>query len=338
MKDNLNIDELLNGFIDGELTQRQLNEVNRLVAHDPDIAKRLQELKKCKLLLGSMPCAEAPADMLEDIKLALERKTLLGHSADRERLNGARHLLFRKVLSAAAMLMLVAALGVVIYIIVGTGGNVEKQFADEDLFKPIAKKVEPAKPPVVEKAAPQAIADAAGGFTGRLELKTNTPVAVNAVIVRAIAENSFLEYGSQEAQIADGVYVLNCSRRELSLLLAELENIWTKFDSTALFIETGRAENQVAVKPVTTQQIIEIAGQNNISGQLALAKDFAALNDISDHLPGKEVLAAVDNKKPDFITIPKPVLTSGEETVKKSAAHANEEKDVHLTIVVVSGN
>ena len=336
MKDNLNIDELLNGFIDGELTQRQLNEVNRLAAHDHDIAKRLQELKKCKLLLGSVPCAEAPADMLEDIKLALERRTLLGHSADRERLNGARHLLFRKVLSAAAMLMLVAALGVVIYIIVGTG-YVEKQFTDEDLFKPIAK-VEPAKPAAAEKAAPQAIADATGGFTGCLELKTNAPVAVNAVIVRAIAENSFLEYGSQDAQIADGIYVLNCSRRELSSLLADLENVWTKFDSTALFIETGRAENQVAVKPVTAQQIIEIAGQNNLSGQLALAKDFAALNDISDHLPGKEVLAAVDNTKPDFMTIPKPVLTSGEKTVKKSAAHTNEEKNVHLTIVVVSGN
>jgi hypothetical protein len=49
------------------------------------------------------------------------------------------------------------------------------------------------------------------------------------------------------------------------------------------------------------------------------------------------VLAAVDNKKPYFITIPKPVLTSGEKTVKKSAVNANEVKDVHLTIVVVSG-
>jgi hypothetical protein len=336
MKDNLDIDELLNGFIDGELTQRQLSEVNRLVAHDTDIAKRLQELKKCKLLLGSVPCAEAPADMLEDIKLSLERRTLLGHSADREKLEGARHLLYRKMLSAAAMLTLVAALvGVVVYILVGTG-NAGKQFADEDLFKPAAK-VKQAKPAGAEKTAPQAVADAAVGFTGRLELKTNAPVAVNAVIVRAIAENSFLEYGNQDAQIADGVYVLNCSRRELSSLLADLENIWTKFDSTALFIETGRTENQVTVKPVTTQQIIEIASQNNLSGQLALAKDFAALNDISGHLPGKEVLAAVDNKKPDLITIPKPVLTSGEKTAKKSTANANEAKDVHLTIVVVSG-
>jgi hypothetical protein len=276
MKDNMDIDELLNGFIDGELTQKQLAEVNRLIAHDPDIAKRLQELKKCKLLLGSMPCAEAPADMLEDIKLALERRTLLGHSADRERLNGARHLLYRKMLSAAAMLMLATALvGVVAYILIGTG-NAGKQIADEDLFKPTAK-VEPA---AAEKAASQAIA-VAGGFTGRLELKTNTPVAV-----RAIAENNFLEYGNQDAQIADGIYVLNCSRRELSSLFADLENIWTKLDSTALFIETGQAGNQVAVKSVTVQQIIEIADQNNLPGQLALAKDFSALNDISGHLPG----------------------------------------------------
>ncbi len=342
MKDDMNIDELLSGFIDGELTQRQLTEVNRLIAHDPDIAKRLDGLKKCKSLLGSLPSAEAPADMLEDIKLALERRTLLSQSVhSRERLTGARHLLFRQVLSAAAMLALVAILGAVIYIIVAGTGNARHQFASEDLVKPTAK-AKPVKSTGAEKTAPRpVVAAVAGGFTGRLELKTNAPVAVNAVIVRAIAENNFLENNSQTP---DGVYVLNFSRGDLSLLIADLDNIWSKFDSAVLFIETGQPGSEVAVNSVTAEQVIEIAGQDTLPVQLSMAKDFATLNNVSANLPGKEVLAAVDNKKPQLITIPKPVLTSGgstvltagEKTVKKSPART-EEKNVHLTIVVVGG-
>ena len=44
MKQNQNIDELLNGFIDEELTTRQHTEVKRLIKNDAQIAKRLKEL------------------------------------------------------------------------------------------------------------------------------------------------------------------------------------------------------------------------------------------------------------------------------------------------------
>ena len=38
MKENPNIEELLNGFIDGELTSREHTEVQRLIQHDRQVA------------------------------------------------------------------------------------------------------------------------------------------------------------------------------------------------------------------------------------------------------------------------------------------------------------
>ena len=49
MSKSQNIDELLNGFIDGELTARQQTEVQRLITHNPEVEQRLRQLQKCTL-------------------------------------------------------------------------------------------------------------------------------------------------------------------------------------------------------------------------------------------------------------------------------------------------
>ena len=49
MKENPNMDELLNSFIDGELPARQQTEVQRLIAHDEKIAQRVRQLQKSKM-------------------------------------------------------------------------------------------------------------------------------------------------------------------------------------------------------------------------------------------------------------------------------------------------
>ncbi len=119
MKEEPNIDELLNGFIDGELDQRHQTEVQRLITHDAQIAERLRELQKCKVLVGSLPCVEAPAGMAEQIKASLETSALLGRQPESfDAREGARHLLVRRVLAAAAMIGLVAVLAAVVYTIV----------------------------------------------------------------------------------------------------------------------------------------------------------------------------------------------------------------------------
>ena len=69
-----NIDELLNGFLDGELDDRHQTEVQRLLKHDKQIAERLKSLRNCKRIVSSLPYAEAPDGMLENIKASLEEK------------------------------------------------------------------------------------------------------------------------------------------------------------------------------------------------------------------------------------------------------------------------
>ena len=344
MKENSNIDEVLNSFIDGELTQRQRVEVQRLIAHDAQIAKRLAELQKCKMLVGSLPCAEAPAGMAEEIKASLERRALLGQQLQRpNQREGARHLLVRKVLATAAMIGLFAILGAVIYTIVAPQSVTEKPIAIEDWRKP-ARKVEVAelKPSTVATAeklfaeASQPLPATSGEmeFKGRLELKTSALIAVDAFINRAIEDNGLLDYLSPKAEGDKNTYALSCSREALSLLLADLDSVWARFDSATLFVETETIGGQVVISGVSAEQIVEIANQASLERCIGVAKDFAVLNSMAELLPGREILAAIDDRRPNLITIPKPVLTSSEKTVKKPASRAEKEEQVHLTIVV----
>jgi len=337
-EENPNIDELLNGFIDGELTARQQTEVQRLIAHDEQVAKRLRELQQCKMLVGSLPFAEAPAEMAEQIKSSLERRTLLGQQVQRlDEREGARHLLVRKVLAAAAMVGLIAVLGGVIYMIVAPESITDQPVAVEGWEQPV-RKVEADKLTLgIEASAEKAIAQVrlvAAGFNGRLELKTSALTAVDAFINRAIEDNGLLEKVSPQTEGNKSVYALSCSRQGLSLLLADLGNIWARFDSATLFVETERFGEQVVVDAVAAEQVVEIINQDSLKKHLKVARDFAVLNKMAELLPGKEILTAIDYGRPDLISIPKPVLTSSEKAIKKPVSQAEDEQKVHLTIVV----
>ncbi len=340
MKENPNIDELLNSFIDGELTTRQLTEVQRLMVHDGRIAQRLWELQKCKMLVSSLPCAKAPAEMAGDIQTSLERRTLLGQQQKHfDERKGARHLLVRKVLAAAAMIGLAAGLLAVVYTILAPQSGTEKPIAIEDWQQPAreieARSSQPSIAVIAEESMSQPV-----GFNARLELKTSVLAAVNAFIRRAIEDNGLLDCSSSKAEGGKSIYVLSCSRQALSLLLADLENVWEKFDSATLFVETDQFGDKVVVTQVSAEQIAEIANQDSLERRIKIAKDFAVLNNMVEFLPGKEVFAVIDDRGENLITIPKPVLTSAvrrpvesEKTIKKPA-HAAREQQEHLTIVV----
>jgi anti-sigma factor RsiW len=326
-----NIDELLNSFIDGELDQRHQTEVQRLIKHDKQIAERLLTLQKCKRLVSSLPYTEAPEEMLGDIKASLSRRQAeleekklpvsvvrpVSLSAHQER-QGARHLLVRRLTAAAAMFGLVAVLAAVIYSIV-------------------APQVVTNKPAVTVATAEKPVETVLAGmeFSGRLELKTSSPSEVAAFINKAIEYN--IPSDERTAAVPGRLresHVLICSRQNLRSILADLGTIWDKFDSATLFIETDRPEGQIVIDAVAPEQIIEIAKQDDFETQIKTAKYFAAMNNMAKLSPGREVLTAIDNSSPDLITIPKPVLTSSEKTIKKPSAQTEDSQKVHLTITV----
>ena len=225
------IEELLNSFIDGELTERERTEVQRLISHDEQVAQRLRELQKTQMLVGSLPRAEAPAQIMNGIKASLEADMVSDGpvwSAERfEKRVGARHLLARKVLAAAAMIGLVAILGMVIYTIVAPDADYRADM------------------PTV-------------AFNGRLELKTNALMEVDAFINRAIEDNGLSDCVSLKSRGNRRVYSITCGREDLNLLLADLANIWERFDSSTLFVEAKPPAEQVVVDGISAEQISKL--------------------------------------------------------------------------------
>jgi hypothetical protein len=226
-----NIEELLNSFIDGELTQREANEVDRLIAEDARIARRLRELQKSKILVGSLVRAEAPSEVAEQVKASLERKKLLAQRAERfDGWAGARYLMVRKVLTAAAMIGLVAVLGAVIYTIVTPEGGLEEPTTEVRVL--------------------------AAGSHRRLELKANNVIAVNGFINKAIEDN-ILDCSSFTRRADKTEYVFSCNREDLTSLLTRLGSMW---EETKLVVDTGKVGDEKVFDGVNAEQFAEIVG------------------------------------------------------------------------------
>jgi len=337
MKQNQNIDELLNSFIDGELGPREQTEVQRLVANDDEIAGKLRGLQKCRLMVSALPFDEAPAEITQDIKAALERKTLLGAThSDFEQRRGQLHLFARKFAAAAAMFLLVAVLGAVVYTIVSPVDTKHKKVAVEKWRQPVTKIVmqksevkevvvsKPVAPPQVVVEKPVAKAD---DFTGKIELKVRDIAAADAFIHRAFEDNGLTPQSSPVGTNRK-VYSINCSEQTLKSFLSQLKGIWNRFDSTRLLVD-----EKAVVDGVTAEQIFNIAEQASCSEQMQTAKNFAAFNSMNQRLPGKEVMTAMGDKQDDLANIPKPVLAS-KEKAKETAADEGSER-INLTIVII---
>ena len=308
---NERIDELLNSYIDNELTAEQKAEVENLIDQDVKIAQRLRQFQKCRILVGSMPAVEAPASVLDGVKASLAEISLTSEKQSvYEEQAGKKYILVRKVLAAAAMIALAAILSAVIHRFVPLQSAPEK---------------------------PTTSVAATSGFSGRLELETSALNAVDAFIKSAIDDNGLSAFITPERRQSRCIYSLSCSREGLRLLLADLDNIWSELDSATLFVDTGVFGVQTVVDDVTTEQIAEIADQVSPEKRIELAKDFDVLNNIEEHLPDKEIREAIEAGDPGLIKdwrILKPVLTSKPKAVDKTANQAQGKQTVRLTIIV----
>jgi hypothetical protein len=114
--------------------------------------------------------------------------------------------------------------------------------------------------------------------------------------------------------------------------LADLVNIWKRFDSATLFVDTEQFSEPVMIDAVTAKQTIEIINQESADKSVEVAKDFAVLNNMAELMPGKQILTAIDDKKVDLITPTKPVITQFPKETKKAA---DQPKEVNLTLVII---
>ena len=318
MKENYNLNELLNGYIDGELSERQRTELQRLVSHNADVAKRLDQLKKCTQLVRALPREKTPVDMLEKVKADLERRTLLKPTPSRfNEQAGARHLFFRKVLTAAAMFALVGVLGTIVYNILApniTAGPFTKDTTGERPGPAVA--LDPTEKHIAQ-------------FVGTLEFTTADTIAANEV-AKAVRQNGFL-LSVPPNPMAKGTYKLSCSPGELRSLLHGLRSAWRQFDSANLLIETQDHQKTVAVNDVTDEQIQRLVNQTTNENRTQLARDFAVLNRIAKNIPGKHILDTIDKSTmPPFP--PEPGLTTGDPP--PTTKRIQQQRNIHLTIII----
>lgn len=306
-----NLEELLSGYIDGELSERQRNEVKRLIGHSAEAAAMLTQLQKNKALLGSLPRAQAPAHLFDNVRASLERSVLLDEYHGKQSIKaGIVHLYTRKMIAAAAMIGLVGVLGFVVY-------NIVRQ---ESPSKQITVNTNWQKMP--EKTVVNAIAKM------ELQLQTDQATAVNQFIYRNIILDNGLQESSTITQDTDKkVYAISCSRARAQMAIEGLGMIWDKFKGTQLSMD-GLA---VSVANITAAQAIAIANALSEQEQIKLAKDFSAANKERPETPVAAVASADGNTAPQ-VTIIKPALAGG--AAKPGPNEPADTQKINLTIIV----
>jgi hypothetical protein len=332
MKVNPQTDELLNAFVDGELPPRQQTEVQRMAARDPDVATRLQQLRNCRNLVNVLPRAEAPADLLEQVKMSLERRSLLGErtvlTSSRA---GVRHLRMRRFLAAAAMFILVGVLGLVIYqIVVPVPSTRSGNFA--------------VLPPADVPSSTLPVQVAAGTpFSGRLEISVASLRQATDFISTCVEDNGLIVGVIQQDPAGTGMICRISGPREgLSRLIDDLNGTGRNLKAVRLVMETDRFAEPVVVESVTFPQVSSILSQNTAQTRVQTARNIAVLNRVEREMPGREVQVATNEKLDSAISelasIPRPRLASQDKKYPHVFAPLEGETQVKasLTIVLLS--
>ena len=317
--DKTQIDELLTGYIDDELSQRQHTEVKRLIRHNEDIAQRFGQLQKQKQLLSSLPVTSAPAELLDNIKTALESKTVrreLPHLADRAA--GVRGLLFRRALTAAAMLLVpLGLLAWVVFTIVTPAPTDSGDWSVSDN-----------RPGVSDTGStPDSRIAVSTPFNSHLRLESRQAIAVADFIKKAVYSHALIDNTIPRSDAASSSFQITSTPQRLGALLLDLKPLWDKCDSTSLTIPGAAGHGDIVMADISPDHTIEIFKSPHPAGRIALIKKIAALNSEGD--------SAISGDATFDPSIPiKPMLTQPE-LPKTTSDVPEKDKNISLTITVI---
>ena len=107
--------EILEAYLDGELSAVERAGVDRELGENPQLRKLMQELAATRNWVAALPRASAPADLVETFQGQLERDALLGEHPDQSSDVVLRISYWSQFTSVAAILLLASGLGLVIY-------------------------------------------------------------------------------------------------------------------------------------------------------------------------------------------------------------------------------
>jgi hypothetical protein len=330
------IDELLSCYIDGELSDRGRTEVKRLIQHDKNIAAKLGELQKQKQLLNCLPVSGAPKGLLQNINVSLNTKS----SADRyfidtDHLAGARHLLLRRVLTAAAMFVLVGALALVVFSVIMPGTASRQGIAispvGSSLDRGSATEAVVASAPAIQEAIPDSYP-----FRAALELTTYDSIAINGFIAKTIYNNGLVDNTIPKRQATSSTYHITCTTDQIVTLVGDLETVWDKCHKTSLTVYGKTADSGIMIDNITSAQTITVFAQDKSNDRIEMAKNFADFNALMRDGGDASSFALSPPKEPaEFVpSVPiKPSLTRPEQpTVPADKVQTGQSVNLIITV------
>jgi hypothetical protein len=274
-----NIEELLSGYVDGELSERKYTELKRLMEHDPELAVKFSELKRQKHLLNAMPIETAPEGLLDAVIASQERKFILNeYSAASGEADGIKHLMFSRAMTAAVILVLFGGLGGLIYTIMAPAQKPDFQnIASSNNDDPEIEFI-----PGTMLTPERTVASVAANtppFSASLDLKTEQSIAMNSYIMKAIYNhdlNDFIDLPENAG--TSSTIQITCGIDSIVALLNDLQTEWDKCKEANLSVFDHALAKEIVIEKISPQQLMRVFTENKYYTRMQIAKDYADFN------------------------------------------------------------
>lgn len=350
------IEELINGYLDGELSERHKTELKRLMSHDTELADRVRWLVRQRKALQAIPREKAPKHMLDDIRSRIERNAILRECPQMGGVSkGTKHLVLMRLSSVAAVLLLFVGLSFVIWKVLSppveteTGTPVAFSKLSRSTTPEVADLEKPIQPDLNVIESKSVREDAVESYSyqpeysslnGYLELEVEDIVYARTLISESIYNNSLLKETTFSRSNGELIYSVYGTPESISSLINDSRKVWDKSTNSTFEFTCSGNEPDCVLEGAEPQQITDILNTPSFDSKVSLVESYSALNRIYREMPGREFVNAIENVKQILPEMPVPVMTSSEPLISFGEAKKEESKPgaVNLKIVITEAN
>jgi len=247
------IRELINAYIDNELSERQHTEIKRLIDHDEELQEYYNYLIKGRTLIASLPQESAPESIAKFVINKIEREMILNeYSRGVNDAVGKKQLYMRNIMAVAAMIAMIAVLGFVILEIVGPSAN----------------------PVQIVSLNKSKSSIASQATTYKLNMNTKD-IADSTKIMSELIYHNLLESNTVIGKDGNhSEYKIVCTAAQAENLVRELSASWDKFQSPSLVI-AAHGNSPVSVENISAQKMLTMLGVDAREGLASESKTLS---------------------------------------------------------------
>lgn len=262
-KQNHEVEELINAYLDGQATQRQQTELKRLMLHDPQMNQRIKVMERQKQILNALPLETAPEDLADLVRAALERRLILDNAGDHHHTAGQAR--FRRLMTVAAMFLLpLGLLGLIVYQVMRPPAA-DFSYGSPDQFSTAA-------------APSNGTTDAQMPFDGLLTFQTPQLAAVSGYIEKIMFDQDLIEAAAPERSADAAAYLVKAAPEKIAALLDSIAETWNRSSSVSLILPSGTDAAALEIPDISIEQVKTLAAQSDSAVLAQMAVQYAAAN------------------------------------------------------------